>query len=117
MKLVGVNDGEATIELSEIKPWSIENPYLYDLAITVTANGEKEKVVFRLRKLSLDDKGLKINDKRVFQRLVLDQDTGVKEFTFPNPPTTSKRIFFAPKRSGSTARVSTNACSSADFCI
>lgn len=75
IKLVGVNDGEATIELSEIKPWSIENPYFYDLAITVTANGEKDEVksYFGLRKLSLDDKGLKINDKRVFQRLVLDQ--------------------------------------------
>ena len=75
IKLVGVNDGEATIELAEIKPWSIETPYLYDLAITVTANGEKDEVksYFGLRKLSLDDKGLKINDKRVFQRLVLDQ--------------------------------------------
>lgn len=75
IKLVGVNYGEATLELSEIELWSIENPQLYDLEITVSANGEKDEVksYFGLRKLSLDDKGLKINDKRVFQRLVLDQ--------------------------------------------
>ena len=73
--LNGVNHGFATVALDEIKPWSIENPQLYDLEITVEANGAKDEVksYFGLRKLELDEKGLKINDKRVFQRLVLDQ--------------------------------------------
>lgn len=63
------------IVLSELSLWDIDTPTLYDLEITVESDGEKDEVrsYFGMRKLEVDKKGLKLNGKRIFQRLVLDQ--------------------------------------------
>lgn len=63
------------IGLDTLALWSPEDPTLYDLVITVSAQGTMDQVrsYFGMRKIELDDKCLRINGKRVFQRLVLDQ--------------------------------------------
>lgn len=70
-----INNAYLTIELNRVELWEIDNPQLYDLVIETESNGKVDTVnsYFAIRKISLDSKGLKINGKRVFQRLVLDQ--------------------------------------------
>ncbi len=57
--------------------WSIENPHLYDVEISLI-DGDGNRVdtarsYAGLRSVSIDGKAIKINNKVVFQRLVLDQ--------------------------------------------
>lgn len=65
----------ARIKLSRLALWELDSPTLYDLEIELTCNGEKDEArsYFGMRKLEVDEKGLLLNGKRVFQRLVLDQ--------------------------------------------
>lgn len=57
--------------------WSIENPHLYDVEIAlIDGDGnvvDTAKSYAGLRSVSIDGKAIKINNKVVFQRLVLDQ--------------------------------------------
>ncbi len=57
--------------------WSIENPFLYDLVITLLdANGavvDQASSYAGLRSVTIDGYAVRINGKAVFQRLVLDQ--------------------------------------------
>ena len=66
---------KTVVELDTLSLWSPESPTLYDLTIEVTADGQTDAVrsYFGMRKIELDDVCLKINGKRIFQRLVLDQ--------------------------------------------
>jgi len=66
---------KTVIDLDTLSLWSPESPVLYDLFIEITADGQKDSVrsYFGMRKIELDDVCLKINGKRIFQRLVLDQ--------------------------------------------
>lgn len=60
-----------TIELSEKHLWEVGKGNLYDIAFRY---GEDEvKSYFGLRKINIDKNKFLINDKPVFQRLVLDQ--------------------------------------------
>ncbi len=63
------------LKVSTLKLWSIENPNLYDLDITVeSANGvDKMSSYFGMRRVEMDTNGMRINGKYVYQRLVLDQ--------------------------------------------
>lgn len=59
------------IDLSELHLWEVGNGRLYDLRLTY---GEDEvKSYFGMRSLRLDGMKFLINEKSVFQRLVLDQ--------------------------------------------
>ncbi len=63
-----------TVKLSERHLWEVGAPALYD--ITYTLSGAEPDVVksyFGLRSVSLSDQAICINEKPVFQRLVLDQ--------------------------------------------
>ena len=64
-----------SLPLSELSLWSIETPTLYDLVIKTTDENGTDTVnsYFGMRKIELDERCLRINGKRVFQRLVLDQ--------------------------------------------
>lgn len=57
--------------------WSIDDPHLYDVEISlIDADGnvvDAAKSYTGLRSVSIDGKAIKINNKVVFQRLVLDQ--------------------------------------------
>ncbi len=57
--------------------WSIEDPHLYDLTISlVDADGsivDQISSYAGLRSITIDGKAIKLNGKAVFQRLVLDQ--------------------------------------------
>ncbi len=57
--------------------WSPENPHLYDLEIELLDKNQNVvdsgKSYAGLRNITIDGKAVKINDKIVFQRLVLDQ--------------------------------------------
>ncbi|MBQ9747202.1 MAG: beta-galactosidase [Clostridia bacterium] len=66
---------KTTVELDTLSLWSIETPTLYDLIIEVANADSIDRVVsyFGMRTIEMDDKCLRINGKRVFQRLVLDQ--------------------------------------------
>ena len=79
-----VFDGEiaakAEIPVPDAKLWSPENPFLYDLVITLDCDGEKDEVksYFGMRKYSIvkDSAGiprLALNNKPYFQKGLLDQ--------------------------------------------
>lgn len=60
-----------------LRLWSIEDPHLYDVQISLIDAGgnvvDTAKSYAGLRSVSIDGKAIKINNKVVFQRLVLDQ--------------------------------------------
>lgn len=65
-----------TIDLKEKNLWSLENPFLYDLKLTLTQNGkviDEIKSYFGLRSVDIQGAAILINGQPVFQRLVLDQ--------------------------------------------
>lgn len=63
------------LKLSDMHLWEVEKGGIYDAEIVLKTDNGKDEIssYFGLRKLQLDEKGLKINGKRIFQRLVLDQ--------------------------------------------
>jgi beta-galactosidase/beta-glucuronidase len=68
---------QVDLPADRIRPWSPEDPHLYDLVVELL--DDRRQPVDRvtsyagLRSVSLDGKQIKINGKPVFQRLVLDQ--------------------------------------------
>ena len=81
-KTVGTASAKTTLgtvkmllDLDTLSLWSVETPTLYDLSIEVENGGVIDTVTsyFGMRKIEMDKKCLRINGKRVFQRLVLDQ--------------------------------------------
>lgn len=72
----GWRDIVLDLPLSDVRPWSIETPFLYDILLEVLRNGEvldEVKTYCGLRSVSIDGQAVLINGKTVFQRLVLDQ--------------------------------------------
>ena len=67
--------GMACIDIKDAKLWSVDEPNLYDLEIKTIADGVVDKVdtYFGMRKVTWSDGEMRINGKKVFQRLVLDQ--------------------------------------------
>ncbi|UKA73272.1 glycoside hydrolase family 2 protein [Arthrobacter sp. FW306-06-A] len=65
------------IPAESLRPWSIEDPFLYDLEVTVrdAAGTVVDRVASyaAVRSVALDGKVVRINGKAVFQRLILDQ--------------------------------------------
>jgi len=64
------------LNLSEITPWHPGEPFLYDLEITVERDGQvtdRVQSYFGLRKITIEGHRFLINDRPVFQRLILDQ--------------------------------------------
>ncbi len=72
--LINGDHAAFTVKLSERHLWEVGSPALYDIVYTLS--GEQPDTVqsyFGLRSVSLSDKAICINEKPVFQRLVLDQ--------------------------------------------
>lgn len=76
----GEISADAKISIPDTKLWSPENPFLYDIYLTLECDGEKDEVksYFGMRKFSImqDGKGtprLALNNKPYFQRGLLDQ--------------------------------------------
>jgi len=66
----------ATVAIKNPRPWSPETPFLYDLTIEIVRDGKAVDAVqsyFGLRKISIQGNRFLINDRPIFQRLVLDQ--------------------------------------------
>ncbi|BCW51698.1 hydrolase (plasmid) [Arthrobacter sp. StoSoilB13] len=65
------------IPAGSLRPWCIEDPFLYDLEVTVRdAAGtvvDRVSSYAAVRSVALDGKVVRLNGKSVFQRLVLDQ--------------------------------------------
>ena len=68
------------IPADRMRPWSPEDPHLYDIALRlVDGTGDDARVVDEvasyggLRSIAIDGQDLLLNGRRVFQRLVLDQ--------------------------------------------
>ena len=76
-----LNDSKAVLKIPHFKAWSPDSPFLYDLRITVVADGKKTDEVqsyFGMRKISLgkDERGftrLLLNNQPLFQFGPLDQ--------------------------------------------
>jgi hypothetical protein len=69
-------DNRLVVELSKRTLWEVGKPFLYDLKFTLSRGKEKVDEVasyFGLRKVSIEGRAVLINDKRVFQRTILDQ--------------------------------------------
>lgn len=65
-----------TVELSEIHPWQPDRPFLYDLEFSLKGKRNIEDKLtsyFGLRKIEIQGKKVLLNNKTVFQRLVIDQ--------------------------------------------
>lgn len=72
----GWRDTVLDLPLNEVKPWSIESPFLYDIILELLENGkviDTVKTYSGLRSVKIDGQAILINGKPVFQRLVLDQ--------------------------------------------
>ncbi len=70
----GVAHMDASV--SDVRWWSPENPFLYDVTATLCdADGSRDEIMsyFGMRSLGIDGKALLLNGKPRFQRLVLDQ--------------------------------------------
>ncbi|MCM8818937.1 MAG: beta-galactosidase [Candidatus Omnitrophica bacterium] len=66
----------ANYEIKNFIPWSIENPFLYNVKLSLFSNGEKQDQVesyFGFRKIEIKDKKLLLNGNPIFMRMVLDQ--------------------------------------------
>ncbi|UXM91803.1 glycoside hydrolase family 2 protein [Paenarthrobacter sp. JL.01a] len=65
------------IPAEQLRPWSPEDPFLYDLDVAIIdpSGDTVDKVTSyaAIRSVALDGKVVRINGKAVFQRLVLDQ--------------------------------------------
>lgn len=64
------------IDLDTKRLWSVDNPFLYDLKLTLSKGDaviDRVDSYFGLRKVDIEGAAILINDKPVFQRLVLDQ--------------------------------------------
>ena len=65
-----------TLGLSEVHLWEPGSPFLYDLEFSLEKDGkriDRVKSYFGLREVSIQGKKVLINNKPIFQRLVLDQ--------------------------------------------
>jgi beta-galactosidase/beta-glucuronidase len=75
------NGGEIDLPIKDVKLWSTESPFLYDLRVSIERGGkpvDEIKSYFAMRKLSLapDNQGVQrmmLNDKFLFQYGPLDQ--------------------------------------------
>lgn len=82
-KIAGSADTKAAsgvaikVPLSDVRPWSPESPHLYDVMYEVYDASSKRvdlvKSYAGLRKVSIEDGRILINNKPVYMRLVLDQ--------------------------------------------
>ncbi len=63
------------LQLQKLELWSVDTPNLYDLEIQTQSKYGTDSVTsyFGMRKIEVDENGILLNGKRVFQRLVLDQ--------------------------------------------
>ena len=65
-----------SLALTDVRPWSPEDPHLYDLQLNLR---DGERIVdsvgsyFGMRKVHLAPPAIRLNNRPVFQRLVLDQ--------------------------------------------
>ncbi len=66
-----------TIELDNVRPWSPEDPFLYDVKCELTdADGKIIDTVMSyagMRKIHIEGNQIFLNNKKIFLRLVLDQ--------------------------------------------
>jgi len=65
-----------TLQLAHVRRWEPEDPFLYDLRLTLRDDrGDIDAVdsYFGLRSVALDGPAILLNGRAVFQRLVLDQ--------------------------------------------
>ncbi len=65
-----------TLDLAEKRLWSLDDPFLYDLRLTLARDANAIDAVdsyFGLREVAIQGAAILINRKAVFQRLVLDQ--------------------------------------------
>ncbi len=64
------------LDVPDVRPWSPEEPYLYDLKLTVSRDGEvldRVSSYCGFRQVHIEKNRFYLNDKVLFQRLVLDQ--------------------------------------------
>lgn len=64
------------LPLAKKRLWSTQDPFLYDLELTLSRGNtvlDRVKSYFGLRAVSVEGPAILINGRRVFQRLVLDQ--------------------------------------------
>lgn len=99
----------STIKLSEVHLWEPKDPFLYELEFSLEKDGNQVDLVksyFGLRKVHLQGKKVLINNKPVFQRLVLDQGyypDGI--YTAPTDEALKRDIQFSMKMGFNGARL------------
>ncbi|MCG3125187.1 MAG: Beta-galactosidase [Phycisphaerae bacterium] len=72
----GFRDNMLDIALSEKRPWSLDSPFLHDVRLELRRGDavvDRLDSYFGLRKIEIRGPLFLLNDKPVFQRLVLDQ--------------------------------------------
>jgi len=63
------------IDLPEVRSWSPEDPFLYDLELTLSASDGRDNVesYFGMRKIHIEGRTLFLNNQPFYMRTVLDQ--------------------------------------------
>ncbi len=101
--------GFANIPLRKIFLWSPENPYLYDIKISLYSKGEIVDEVwsyFGMREIKIEGKRIFLNGKPIFMRMVLDQGyypDGI--YTAPSEEDLKNDIIIAKKMGFNGARL------------
>jgi len=104
--------GEAaacTLELDHVRRWDLDDPFLYDLELTLRDAGgpvDRARSYFGLRSIALEPPAILLNGRPVFQRLVLDQGyypSGL--YTAPRDADLKKDILLAQKLRFNGARL------------
>ncbi len=101
-----VTDRAATfsIPMPDAKLWDLDNPNLYDLVLTF--GDDVVKTYFGMRKVAINGYAIEINDKPVYQRLVLDQGFYADSIiTAPDIETLEKDILLSKKVGFNGARL------------
>ncbi len=78
---------QSTGELFEVEYWEVDHPALYDVQVSLKAAGKQQDQVqtyFGMRKIEVKNGQIYLNNKRCYQRLILDQ--GYWPDTLLTPP-------------------------------
>lgn len=71
IKVMATSGVPVIAKLTDIRPWSMKTPFLYDIEFEV--GDDIVKSYAGLRKIHIEDNQVYLNNKKIYQRLVLDQ--------------------------------------------
>ena len=105
------NKAKVTLDgLADLKPWTAETPYLYNVVVAQQDDKGKEEMVFNtkygFRNIEIKNGLVLVNGKRVFFKGVNTQDTHPEKGRTMDVPTMLRDIFMMKQANVNTVRTS-----------